>query len=590
MRTGKKKWHSLLFLIVIICVAMLLTQFLSFTYINREALSSFEQSIIKAKVEETLSFSKLINNDFYMFYSEAYGIFSDTVWRNIRVSLESGLLDSHYIEQTQRFWANLSTMQLSQGYIQSIQVYFLDKGKLMTSSSIVDISEDQRRLLESIVQDSHSISLVNGDLYLWVPQYYSENSEVDDMRVIVAAKVPNTFLKMYLEQFNAESSESNLLISVLREEGDSFFCALRDSATVRDIPARIMTKNGKTGFEICDINGEPNVVTWAVIGNMDLCLYQVTPWSAMSGEWDSYRLKNNLLGALSLICGIAFMILLYIVVSRPVKKLQMAIRTVRKGDLSTRLEKTWVAEYQDVYDQFNRMAEQIQELIEHQYAMQLLTARAELNQLQYQINPHFLYNTYFNLRALLEEEDYERAIPFADMLGKYLSYITHSAQTGRLFEEVQYAKAYGEIQQLRFANRVEFLFGEVPESALNMLVPRLILQPLIENAYEHGVRQMLQGGIIKVSFELKSEEVLDIFVEDNGQALTRSRIEELQAMLHNPTEKDLAESIALVNIQRRLSLFYNNESRLTVSQSELGGLLCCLHIQGGVKNDTDSDS
>ncbi len=508
MRTKKKNWHSLFVLIVVICAAMLLTEFLSFTYISREALSSFEQSIIKTKVEETLSFSKLINNDFYMFFSEAYRIFSDTVWRNIRVSLESGLLDSHYIEQAQLFWSNLSTMQLSQGFIQSIQVYFLDKEKLITSSSVVEISEDQRHLLERIVQDSRTISLVDDNLYLWVPQYYLENGGVDDMHVVVVADVPSTFLKMYLEQFNAELSDSNILFSVLRDEGASFFCALRDSASVRDIPGQIEMKDEKTGFKICEINGERNLVTWALIGNMNLCLYQVTPWNAMSGEWDSYRLKNNLLGALFMICGIAFMVLLYIVVSRPVKKLQVAIRTVRKGDLSTRLEKTWVSEYQDVYDQFNRMAEQIQELIEHQYAMQLLTARAELRQLQYQINPHFLYNTYFNLRALLEEEDYERAIPFADMLGKYLSYITHSDLSGRLFEEVQYAKAYGEIQQLRFANRIEFQFGEVPEVALDMLVPKLILQPLIENAYEHGVRQLLQGGIIKVSFDLKSREVL----------------------------------------------------------------------------------
>ena len=71
MRIKKKNWHSLFVLIVVICAAMLLTEFLSFTYISREALSSFEQSIIKAKVEETLSFSKLINNDFYMFFSEA---------------------------------------------------------------------------------------------------------------------------------------------------------------------------------------------------------------------------------------------------------------------------------------------------------------------------------------------------------------------------------------------------------------------------------------------------------------------------------------------------------------------------------------
>ena len=73
----KRKWHSLLILIILICAAMLLTQFLSLSYMNYESLQSYEQSIIEAKTEETLSFSKLINNDFYTFFSEAYSIFSD---------------------------------------------------------------------------------------------------------------------------------------------------------------------------------------------------------------------------------------------------------------------------------------------------------------------------------------------------------------------------------------------------------------------------------------------------------------------------------------------------------------------------------
>ena len=576
-------------LIIVICAAMLLTQFLSFSYVNREASRSFEQSIIKAKVEETLSFSKLINNDFYQFYSEAYGIFSDNVWRNLRVSMERGVVDSHYIEYAQRFCSDLSMKQLSLGYIQSIQVYFMDKNKLMTSSSIVDISDTQRQMLERIVRSPRNITLVDGELYLWVPQYWPEDGSLADMRVIVVARVPSAFLKMYLEQYSVELSESNLLFSVLQGDEPAFFCALRDSATVKDIPGQIPTNGSNTGFRICDLNGERHVVTWAAIGNMNLCLYQVTPWHAMSGAPDSYRMKNNLLGAVSLVVGIGFMILLYTAVSRPMLRLQQAIRTVRKGDLATRLGRTWAAEYQDVYDQFNRMAEQIQELIEHQYVMQLLTTRAELSQLQYQINPHFLYNTCFNLRALLEEEDYERAIPYADMLGRYLGYITHSGQTGRLSEEVEYAKAYGEIQQLRFANRVEFTFGQVPGDLADMQVPRLILQPLIENAYEHGVRQLLQGGIIRVSFHRMSPDALDIRVEDNGQDLTQERIDELQQMLRNPSGSDPMESIALVNIQRRLMLFYHNESRLSVERSELGGLMSCLHIHGGEKNDPNPD-
>ena len=205
------------------------------------------------------------------------------------------------------------------------------------------------------------------------------------------------------------------------------------------------------------------------------------------------------------------------------------------------------------------------------------------------LNTCFLYNTYFNLRALLEEEEYERAIPYADIRGKYLGYITRSGQTAALSQEVEYAKAYGEIQKLRFSNKIDCRFGEVPEAALRMEVPKLILQPLIENAYEHGIWQNREGGVIAVRFSLMSPEILDIYVDDNGQSLTEERIAELQEMLRSPDGSDPMKSVALLNIQRRLKLFYHNDSRLDVSRSELGGLRCCLHIHGGNRNDTHTD-
>ena len=155
----KRKWHSLLILIVLICAAMLLTQFLSLSYINYKASQSYEQSIIEAKTEETLSFAKLINNDFYTFYSEADSIFSDNAWRDLRVSMEQDLLGSHYLESARRFWSELSIKQLSLGYVQSIQIYIMDKGKMMTSTSIVDLSNAQHGLLERIVREPGSIAL-----------------------------------------------------------------------------------------------------------------------------------------------------------------------------------------------------------------------------------------------------------------------------------------------------------------------------------------------------------------------------------------------------------------------------------------------
>ena len=92
-----------------------------------------------------------------------------------------------------------------------------------------------------------------------------------------------------------------------------------------------------------------------------------------------------------------------------------------------------------------------------------------------------------------------------------------------------------------------------------------------------------------ITVSLASPEILDVYVDDNGGSLTDERIGEMQEMLGNPDGSDPMKSIALLNIQRRLTLFYHNDSRLEVTRSELGGLKCCLHIHGGNRNDTNTD-
>lgn len=581
MKPRRALSHSLFILIIGIGLITLAVQVLSFSLINRNSMRSFEASLVRAKMTETQSFSELIQNDFDLFYTEAYSIFASRAWKHLMVSMERGVLDSRYIEYAQQLWSSLGMKQMSLNYVQSIEVYMLDNGRVLRPSSIVKIDETGLALLENITRDNHGITLINGDLYFWVPQYYPDSGTLEEMRVIAVAKVPRIFLRMYLEQFNGELSESNLMIFFRQQARNSIVCALHGTEALGDAVLDSIDINKESGGRVCTVSDELHLLTWESIGNTNLLLCQITPWYTLSGELDYYKRESYIYGALILVSGLMLIASLYIIISKPVSKLQRAIRSFRKGDLSTRMGTTWITEYQNVYNQFDRMADRIQELIESQYMMQLLNAKAELSQLQYQINPHFLYNTYFNLKALMEEEEYERASQYADMLGKYLGYITRSGQAGPFSEEVEHAQVYGRIQQVRFADRVIMIFDEVPEMALQFQVPRLILQPLIENAYEHGVKQRLQGGVIRVSFISESPDEIDIIVEDNGEGLTDERLNELTTWLDAPERVDPMESIALLNIQRRLLLFYRNDSRLTVERSDLGGLKCRLHIVRG---------
>jgi two-component system sensor histidine kinase YesM len=246
--------------------------------------------------------------------------------------------------------------------------------------------------------------------------------------------------------------------------------------------------------------------------------------------------------------------------------------------LSVRMGQSWYNEFQDLYDKFDSMSDHIQELVAREYELKILGTQAELKQLQYQISPHFLYNTYFILCGLLQEEEIEQAMTLSDTMGRFLHYITNShTDHAYLKEEVQHACAYSEIQQIRYSNRVKMEFNDCPERYHYMKVPRLIIQPLIENAFEHGMKNVRKNGVVRISF--RSEETCFIvIVEDNGDDITEDEVEKLNLTIQ---ESKLAEEhgIALYNIHQRIKMTFGRDSGLSVTRSPLGGLSCQIKIE-----------
>src|SRR5690606_27559604 len=206
----------------------------------------------------------------------------------------------------------------------------------------------------------------------------------------------------------------------------------------------------------------------------------------------------------------------------------------------------------------------------------ILAQKAELKQLQSQINPHFLYNNFFILYNMVVTEDYENVAHFTKQLGAYFEYITRSGSDEvPLAKEVAQARIYAEIQGKRYRNRMTVDFGPLPEEAADVIVPRLIIQPILENAFEHGLKNKLSDGIVRVHIELK-DQLLLIVVEDNGDEVTDEEIVHLQQLMSAP-DNDV-ESTGMINIHRRIRIKFGEESGVTISRGELGGLMLQIKI------------
>lgn len=274
----------------------------------------------------------------------------------------------------------------------------------------------------------------------------------------------------------------------------------------------------------------------------------------------------------------AWLYSIQVVINSPIKTLVRAAEQMEQGDLSARIEEKREDEFGYVYVAFNRMAESLQNQMEINYKQKLLTQKAELKHLQAQINPHFLYNSFFTLYRMAKDEDCESMVEFSSYLSEYYRYITKSAQSDtELKAETEHARRYGQIQAMRFKRRLKVEFEPLPEAYEKMKVPRLILHPLLENAFEHGLNNVEQGGLVHIWYEERGKKRY-IHVEDNGAGMTEPELETLQKSLRQTG--DTIED-GLCNINRRLKIKFGEDFGIEIESAAGGGTRCSLVLPAG---------
>jgi two-component system sensor histidine kinase YesM len=261
---------------------------------------------------------------------------------------------------------------------------------------------------------------------------------------------------------------------------------------------------------------------------------------------------------------------------KPLLELVKSFRKVENGDLQVSIKHNLNNEFGYLYERFNDMVRNLKTLIDQVYNQKILMQRAEMKQLQSQINPHFLYNSFFIINTMARIGD-ENLVTFTKLLGEYFRFVTrNSSDYIPLADEINHARVYTSIQLMRFSKRLQIQFAECPEKYSNLSVPRLILQPIIENAFEHGIEKKKSSGIIQISFEVNEKE-LNIIVEDNGDDMADTRLTDLQRALE--FTGDESEVTGIINIHRRIRLVFGEESGLQVLRSCLGGLKVIMKIK-----------
>jgi two-component system sensor histidine kinase YesM len=273
-----------------------------------------------------------------------------------------------------------------------------------------------------------------------------------------------------------------------------------------------------------------------------------------------------------------FMSLLYTrrLIVKPLREMIDAFGKLQNGRFDVQIYHKPNDEFNYLYHAFNNTVTKIKILIDNIYEQENLLQNAELAQLQSQINPHFLYNSFFIINRMAKNEDYELITQFVTSLAKYYRFINKEQSNSiPLMAEIEHMENYIDIQQMRFGDKIKVEIGELLEPIQMIEVPKLILQPLIENAYEYGLVNKLSDGLIRITYAY-DERFIKIIIEDNGDEADDSLIYQIRERLESNEEKEKGH--ALYNINRRLKLAYGKSSGLKIEKSILGGIKVILSI------------
>lgn len=250
----------------------------------------------------------------------------------------------------------------------------------------------------------------------------------------------------------------------------------------------------------------------------------------------------------------------------PIKRLHDFTTTIARHDLAVLVTSDNSDDITELVWSFNSMVGRIRELLAAKVQEQEQLKKAELRALQAQINPHFLYNT---LDTIIWMAESKRTAQVVDLVSALSRFFRITLSKGKdwisLGEEVEHISSYLTIQKMRYHDILDFTI-DVPKQLLGSHMLKLTLQPLVENALYHGIKNKRSGGTISVHGRFVDDERVLIEVKDNGIGIPTDKLDQLQTMLDSEHSNLVTETgYGLNNVNQRIKLYYGQEYGLTIT-------------------------
>lgn len=261
-------------------------------------------------------------------------------------------------------------------------------------------------------------------------------------------------------------------------------------------------------------------------------------------------------------------------IQKPISDMEKLSTKVSNGDLTARIDIPHVNELDTLASNLNTMTEQIDVLIKKNMEEQKNFQKAEMKALQAQITPHFLYNTFDTIVWLAEEEHTEEVVKITKAFSDFLRIsLSRGHEWITIDQELDHIRNYLTIQKIRYADILNYKI-DADESLMNFKIIKLVLQPLVENAIYHGIKNKRGRGELTVSvhYSNKSHTAIQFSVEDNGAGFTEERLGQVRNELRTGAQdsETLSSVYGLYNVNKKLKLYYGEKTNGLIIESEAG--------------------
>ncbi|MFB5678885.1 sensor histidine kinase [Paenibacillus terreus] len=311
--------------------------------------------------------------------------------------------------------------------------------------------------------------------------------------------------------------------------------------------------NTKEGYLEKTIDDDKKVAFYYTIEEPDWKLVQIIPEKSFSTLRRTINLILLIAILLCLFFGVLFSFVQHKYLLKPLQLLRKEMMKLKSGNFNIALTVDSKDEIGDISNGFLRMVHQLKEMINDVYVGRIKQREAEIKALEAQINPHFLYNTLDSIHWLaLKQKNYD----VSEQIEALAELFKHVLNKGEPFvtirQEVDFLENYMLIQKRKYGQRVKLRI-HVDPVLMNYKMPKLVLQPLVENAIVHGLEQVIDGGVIEVSVT-RAEQGIRFIVIDNGLGTDEAKIHQ---MMNQEGEKK--NVFALKNIDDRIKISYGPE-------------------------------